>query len=218
MWSKLKYLISLFSENPETRMHRKKLVKIAKNANIHYAKMHFEGHNTIAGMTKVSGNLSMGTGSTIGMNCNLNGDIQIGRYCQLGGYIGIYSTNHPTNYITSFTSKDFLGGLLSANTQRGKVIIGNDVWIGHGAIILKDVTIGDGAVISAAAVVTKDVPPYAIVGGVPAKVIKYRFEKDVIEKLIEIKWWEKGSEWMKKNIEIFRKPITSVTDLNSLKD
>jgi acetyltransferase-like isoleucine patch superfamily enzyme len=192
------------------------MIKVAKNANIHYAKIDFEGNNTIAGGTKISGNLSLGKGSTIGQNCNINGDISIGKFCQLGAYIGIYSTNHPTNYITSFTSKDFLDGVLIANTQRGKVIIGNDVWVGHGAIILKDVTIGDGAIVSAGAVVTKDVLPYAIVGGVPAKILKFRFDDDVIKKLLEIKWWEKDNNWLKNNISIFQRPIESVADLNLL--
>ena len=218
MWRRLKYIFSILLNSNSTRANRKKSVNIAANASIHYATIHFEGNNTIAGRTKISGNLSMGKGSTIGINCNLNGDITIGKYCQLGGYIGIYSTNHPTNYISTFTSRGFPGGSLVTNTDRGKVDIGNDVWIGHGAVILKDVTIGDGAIISASAVVTKDVPPYAIVAGVPAKVIKFRFPPEIIEKLIEIKWWNKGDEWIGKNIEVFKKPIQSIADLDTLLD
>lgn len=76
-------------------------------------------------------------------------------------------------------------------------IIGNDVWIGTGAIILKGVKVGNGAVIASGAVVTKDVPDYAIVGGVPAKVIKYRFDEKTIEKLLRIKWWEYGPDIVK---------------------
>lgn len=82
-------------------------------------------------------------------------------------------------------------------------IIGNDVWIGANAIILQGVTIGDGAIIAAGAVVTKDVPPYAIVGGVPAKVIKYRFSDEVILKLLQIKWWDKPEEWIIQKLEKF---------------
>ena len=74
--------------------------------------------------------------------------------------------------------------------QSYKTIIGNDVWVGANAIIISGVKIGDGAVIGAGAVVTKDVPPYAIVGGVPAKIIKYRFPKDKIDALLKIKWWD----------------------------
>lgn len=76
-------------------------------------------------------------------------------------------------------------------------VIGNDVWIGTGAIILKGIHIGNGAVIASGAVVTKDVPDYAIVGGVPAKVIKYRFDEKTIEKLLKIKWWEYGPDVVK---------------------
>lgn len=74
----------------------------------------------------------------------------------------------------------------------GKIVIGSDVWIGEGVNIMRGVTIGDGAVIAARAVVTKDVPPYAIVAGVPAKVIKYRFEPAIIEELLRLGWWKYG--------------------------
>lgn len=76
--------------------------------------------------------------------------------------------------------------------QKGKIVIGNDVWIGQGAFISRGVTIGDGAIVAAHAVVTKDVPPYSIVGGVPAKVIRRRFERDVIEELLELRYWAYG--------------------------
>ncbi len=74
--------------------------------------------------------------------------------------------------------------------------IGNDVWIGANVLILDGVTIGNGAIIAAGAVVTKDVPPYAVVGGVPAKIIKYRFNKEEIDFLEQLKWWEKDEKWL----------------------
>ncbi len=86
------------------------------------------------------------------------------------------------------------------------VEIGNDVWIGANVVILPGVKIGDGAVIAAGAVVTRDVEPYAIVGGVPAKIIKYRFSKDIIEKFLRIKWWEWSIEKIEENIELFYTP------------
>lgn len=76
-------------------------------------------------------------------------------------------------------------------------IIGNDVWIGTGAVIMRGVTIGDGAAIASGAVVTKDVPPYAIVGGVPAKILGYRFDDNLIERLLKIKWWQYGPDVVK---------------------
>ena len=86
------------------------------------------------------------------------------------------------------------------------VTIGNDVWVGANVIILPGVTIVDGAVLAAGAVVTKDVEPYAIVGGVPAKLIKYRFSREKREKLLRIKWWNLDEEKIEENIELFYDP------------
>jgi len=85
--------------------------------------------------------------------------------------------------------------------NKGDIIIGNDVWIGYDAIIMSGVKIGDGAIIGTRALVTKDVPPYAIVGGVPAKVIKTRYDDHKISKLLEIKWWDWTFEKIQENIK-----------------
>jgi len=81
--------------------------------------------------------------------------------------------------------------------------IGNDVWVGQSAMLMEGITIGDGAVVGAGAVVTKDVPPYTIVGGVPAKEIKKRFSEKEIEFLINLRWWDKEEEWIKQYAEFF---------------
>ena len=86
--------------------------------------------------------------------------------------------------------------------------IGNDVWIGTGALLVcskKALKIGDGAIIAAGSVVIDDVPPYALVAGCPAKVVKYRFEKKEIEQLLKLKWWNKDEQWLKSNINKFAK-------------
>lgn len=85
------------------------------------------------------------------------------------------------------------------------VTIGNDVWIGTRVIIMGGVKIGNGAVIGAGAIVTKDVPDYAIAVGVPAKVVKYRFSPDIIEKLLELQWWNLSEEELKENIKEFQR-------------
>ena len=96
--------------------------------------------------------------------------------------------------------------------EKGQIIIGNDVWIGRGATLISSVTVGNGAVIGAQSVVTKDVPPYAIVGGNPAKIIKYRFPKEIIEKLNKIKWWNWTEEKIIGNAEFIRGKVESFTE------
>ena len=83
------------------------------------------------------------------------------------------------------------------------ILIGNDVWIGDHVILLEGIKIGDGAIIAAGSVVVKDVPSYAMVGGNPARVIRYRFKEDEIEYLKKIKWWNKSQEWLLEHIEDF---------------
>ena len=97
-----------------------------------------------------------------------------------------------------------------------KVIVGNDVWIGTRAIIMGGVKVGDGAVIAAGAVVTKDVPDYSIVGGVPAKIIRYRFSPVIIEKLSEIKWWNFNETFLKNNLRYFQKDTIDIETLEEL--
>lgn len=84
--------------------------------------------------------------------------------------------------------------------NKGDIVVGNDVWIGYEAVILAGVTIGDGAIIGARAVVTKDVPPYTIVGGIPAKQIRKRFNEETIDTLLKLKWWDWSKERISKNI------------------
>ena len=92
---------------------------------------------------------------------------------------------------------------MQINEEGFSVTIGNDVWIGQGVSIKSGITIGDGAVIGAGAVVTKNVEPYAIVGGVPSRLIRYRFSKEQIEALLEIKWWNRSIEWLEENGRYF---------------
>ncbi len=90
--------------------------------------------------------------------------------------------------------------------EYGEIIIGNDVWIGDGAVIMNGITIGNGAIIAARAVVTKDVKAYSIVGGIPAKIIKMRFDENIINKLQEIRWWDWDEEKLEKNFKKFHNP------------
>lgn len=128
-------------------------------------------------------------------------NIKIGRYCSIADKVDINPPQHPSDWL-SISARQYNAGFLEFNRFGGKdvrvlewetekrVEIGNDVWVGTNAVIMGGVKIGDGAIVAAGAVVTKDVPPYAIVGGVPAKVIKYRFDEATIKELLALKWWD----------------------------
>jgi len=131
---------------------------------------------------------------------------KIGKFTSFNRYAYIYNLDRD---ITAVTTNPVLycpdmGFVKSDPRKPVQAEIGNDVWIGHNVVILPGVKkIGDGAVIGAGAVVTEDVPPYSVAAGVPAKVIKYRFDKQVIEKLMKIKWWDWPEEKIKENIGLF---------------
>lgn len=123
----------------------------------------------------------------------------IGNYCSIGPEVTVITGGiHPINRISTFPFKIqwHLDGRYEDGMPytKGDVVIGSDVWIGTGVIILSGVHLGHGSVIAAGAVVTKDVPQYAVVGGNPAKLIKYRFNDERISELLEMKWWEWDKE------------------------
>lgn len=119
--------------------------------------------------------------------------IEIGSFCSLARYVSIQEDYHNTNRTTMyFLERNLMHEPLSENAivSNGKIAIGNDVWIGSAAHVLSGVSIGHGSVIAAGAVVTRDVPPYAVVAGNPARIIRYRFREDTIHKLLDMAWWE----------------------------
>lgn len=130
----------------------------------------------------------------------INGDrLIIGKFCSIacGAKFLFNSANHSLTSLSTYPFPIFFEewGLERAQVARawdhkGDIVIGNDVWIGYEAVILAGVTIGDGAIIGTRAVVTKDVPPYTVVGGVPAKPIRKRFPDDTIAALIALRWWD----------------------------
>lgn len=129
---------------------------------------------------------------------------KIGKYCSFAKKIYIFNANHPIDFVSThpITYNSNLNFVKNEKIKRNKLMIGNDVWVGQNVIILSKVkSIGNGSIIAAGAVVTKDVEPYSIVAGNPAKVIRYRFEKEVIEELEKIKWWDKAPEEILKNSE-----------------
>jgi virginiamycin A acetyltransferase len=118
--------------------------------------------------------------------------LKIGQFCAISQEVVILlDADHHPEWVSTYTFNGIWPECIAQGHpgSKGDIIIGNDVWIGYQALILSGVTIGDGAVIGARSVVTKDVPPYAIVAGCPARVIRYRFPQPIIDKLLAIKWW-----------------------------
>ena len=135
--------------------------------------------------------------------------LMIGKFCSIacGAKFLFNSANHSLSSLSTYPFPIFYEewGLDRKNVaeawdNKGDIVIGNDVWIGYEAVILAGVTVGDGAVIGARAMVTKDVPPYTIVGGVPAKPIRKRFSEETISEMLALKWWDWPKERIARNI------------------
>lgn len=148
--------------------------------------------------------VELGDYSYIARNANAT-NVKIGKFCSIGPNFCCGLGLHPTNGISTapmFYSKAKQNGVSLVKEviyeEQRQTIIGNDVFIGANVTIIDGVTIGDGAVVGAGAVVVKDIPPYAVAVGVPAKVIKYRFEQDIIYKLLQLKWWNWSEDELQK--------------------
>lgn len=140
----------------------------------------------------------------------VNGDkLIMGKFCSIacGAKFVFTSANHTQRSLANYPFPIFFDewsldkkDVTQAWDNKGNIVIGNDVWIGYEAIVMSGVTIGDGAIIGTRSVVTKDVEPYTIVGGIPAKVIKKRFDDATIEKLLAVRWWDWEDEEIKKKL------------------
>jgi len=176
---------------------------IAPNADIRYAKISFERAYFIGENSKISGELRLGNATTIGRSNHIFGDVTIGRYCQLAPCVGIYATNHPLTHASTYVNSHLFAGRLKQWQEAKPVVIGNDVWIGHGAVILAGVTIGDGSIIGAGSVVTKDVPGFTIAVGNPVRVLRERFPTEVALALGKLKWWNLSERQLAELEELF---------------
>lgn len=170
----------------------------------------FDGNNYIGQRAFVS-NCRLGRGTYIGDGsrvCNINA----GKFCSIGFNVTTAIGKHPTveNFATSpsMFSTNPANRLSFSDTQiyddsTGPVNIGNDVWIGNGATLIGGVTIGDGAIVGAGSVVNKSLEAYGIYAGVPAKLIRMRFDNETINKLEQLKWWDKDDAWLKQHVKDF---------------
>lgn len=180
--------------------------KISKNANINrYSKIF---------------NSTIDKYSYVGSKSELVNAI-VGKYCSIAEGCNIGLANHTQQFISTspiFTEKKNGTGhswvdkdLLKLENQ--KVTIGNDVWIGNKATVLSGINIGNGVIIGAGSIVTRDVPDFAVVAGVPARIIKYRFPNDIITKLLEIRWWDLPDNVLINNIKIFQHDNFTIEEL-----
>jgi virginiamycin A acetyltransferase len=158
--------------------------------------------------------------TSINGNCLLKGfkeaPIYIGKYCAIAENLRIRLRNHSLNYPNVQRLFQRRYKFKSIEEYKGCVTIGNACWIGDNVVILPGVKIGNAAVIGAGAFVTKDIPDFAIVGGVPAKFIKFRFNDEIVSFLNDIKWWDRGEDKIRNSKDFFETDL-SVVDVDSLK-
>lgn len=198
-WKKLLYKrVSLFSIWDKSTSFTKKshILAFAKLKNVKLAEYSRIGKNTHIANTKI------GRFTAIGKNCEIG--------------LGQHPTNHLSTNSIFYRKGQFNDSwaVYSYENTNKDIAIGNDVWVGINTIIMDGVKINDGAIIAAGSVVSKDVPPYSIVGGVPAKIIKFRFEEKVINRLLEIKWWDRTDEEISSFINVFKEPNVSIEVLD----
>lgn len=198
-------------------IHRKKLEKskvYLHSSVIFNRNTSFDGCNRIHENAVISGS-SIGRFTYIGRNTKILCSA-IGSFSSIAHDVNVEIYTHPSKGFISTSPVFFstLGQCVESFVSKNKFVeaktvdgnyckIGNDVWIGSQVQILGGVTIGDGAIVAMGSIITKDVPPYAVVGGVPAKIIRYRYTEDKIAQLLEFQWWNKELSWIKENVENF---------------
>lgn len=202
----------------KTFVLKKKNVQIGKSVFYSLSTV-FEGLNAIHNHSDIT-NCYLGRGTYIANNTVLK-HTKIGRFTSIGPYVTTIFGNHPTQTFVSthpafFSTRAQCGITFTAENKfqefasplpcnpKYSISIGNDVWIGAKVILLDGVKIGDGAVVASGALVNKDIEPYTVVGGVPAKIIKKRFNSNAIDFLLTFKWWDKDIAWLKENAKSFR--------------
>lgn len=209
---------NIFQKKQIINRLKKKHIIIGRN--VKFTNTTFGGNNAVGSETNINHSI-IGFGTYMNSRCNLS-ESRIGKFSSIASDVTIIRGQHPVSeYITTcpaFYSRDFGGGFSYvrrnyfmpfkyANKKRKFVVdIGNDVWIGQNVMIMEGITIGDGSIVGAGALVTRDVAPYSVVVGIPARVIKKRFSQNDIDCLLQFKWWNKDKQWIEKYADNFRNP------------
>ncbi len=195
---------------------RRRGVSIAENVEL--LKSELGDYVNLAHHSQVS-NSKIGVRTSVGRYSKVQ-FADIGKYCSISWDVTIGALEHPLHAVSTHAfsyRKQFGISDTDIQIEHKRVLIGNDVWIGCGAIILPGVKIGDGAVIAAGAVVTRDVAPYEIVGGIPGNHISWRFNENQIKILEELKWWDLSDEELRQNLDLFRPSVDLTVDDSKLK-
>ena len=190
-----------------------KKCKIRAFSSVILGKCDFEGKNALGKGTYFSSS-SLGYGSYVG-NYGEFSHCKIGRFCAIGSNVRVVSADHPIGSFVSshpaFYSDTYFFSYVKESKYKEHLTtedgyeckIGNDVWIGDDVLIKGGVIIGDGAVIAMGSIVTKDVPPYTVVAGIPAKPIRKKYDEEIVERLLRIRWWERPVEWIAEHAQEF---------------
>lgn len=190
--------------------------RISHAVNIRHTKL--EGYNKIASHTKILDS-EIGYGTFIGKSSSIN-QCKIGRYCACASGLEILKGRHPIHTIASihpalysalgqygftYVNKSIYEEFkyIEKDGKKWSAMVGNDVWIASDVKVCENVEIENGAIVMAGAIVTKDVPPYAIVGGIPATIIGYRFSEVQIKALLQLQWWNRGEKWIREHVQYF---------------
>lgn len=214
----IKFILYKVKINYNRKQFLKEISKIkcfVSNTSTGYWKVKYEGRNLVPENCQfLSDSISLGYATTLGVNNIISGNVSIGKYCQLGANVAIHANNHPISYLTTYINYNLFDGELKKNIDySNKISIGNDVWIGQGVIIIGNLNIGNGAILAAGSIVVKDVEPYSIVGGNPAKLIKYRFSEKIINEIENLKWWNMPENELFKIKNLFFKNFKDITSI-----
>ncbi len=156
-------------------------------------------------------NSTIGLRSSVGMYSVVR-DADVGKYCSISWNVTVGAVNHLLSRLTThaFPCRTRFGLTdVEGKMPQVRTTVGNDVWIGCNAVVLPGVTVGDGAVIAAGAVVTEDVPPYAVVAGVPGRVLRFRWDEKTVEAVKQLSWWEWDDKTIRENMSLFLSDVDS---------